>query len=509
MSLNFKEIDLVLAELDLTGARIQKILQPSYDTIVLETFGRKGRKDLLISVSHGACRIHGISELPAKNERPLRFMECLKSRIRGGKIEALEQLSSDRIVKMSISTPGSAENGDSGEAPVDGGKTSKGRQRAPSRSYTLYARLWSGAGNILLVDEENLIVDALYRKPGRGESSGLPCRIEELVKSSGSVEKAAAAAKFKVRDLEGQGNFSERIAAYYGVKAGVLSRETLLLRAAERIERKMQALEARESELARLLAGYEEGDRCRQIGDILMAGDFSQAGPADDRPTLPHFVEALDFYNDKLVSIQVDPALSAVENAQLYYEKARKAASGLEDLRRELAKIKASKAEQRGWLAKIEAETDPFAMAKALEKAGTVRENPARKYPCIWIERSGWTMLVGRSAKENDELLRRHVRGSDLWLHARDHSGSYVFIKARRNKSFPLEVMLDAGCLAIYYSKARKNMEGNVYYTQAKYLRRVKDGPKGLVVPALEKNLFVRLDESRLQELLACSCGGE
>jgi predicted ribosome quality control (RQC) complex YloA/Tae2 family protein len=509
MSLNFKEINLVLAELDLVGARIQKILQPSYDTIVLETFGPKGKKDLLISVSPGACRIHSISELPAKNERPLRFMECLKSRIRGGRIDALEQLSTDRIVKMSISMPESAENGDPGEAPVDRGKTSKGRPRAPSRSYTLYARLWSGAGNILLVDEGNCIVDALYRKPERGESSGLPCRIEELVQTSDSAEKAAAAAKFKVRDLEGQGSFSERIAAYYGAKAGVLSREALLLRASERFERKMQALEARESELERLLVEYEGSDRCRQIGDILMAGDFSQAAPADGRPTLPHFVEALDFYNDKLVSIQVDPSLGAVENAQLYYEKARKAASGLEDLRRELAKIETAKAEQRGWLAKIEAEMDPFAMAKALERAGTVRESSARKYPCICIERNGWTMLVGRSAKENDELLRRHVRGSDLWLHARDHSGSYVFIKARRDKSFPLEVMLDAGCLAIYYSKARKNMEGNVYYTQAKYLRRVKDGPKGLVVPALEKNLFVRLDESRVQELLACSSGGE
>jgi len=38
-----------------------------------------------------------------------------------------------------------------------------------------------------------------------------------------------------------------------------------------------------------------------------------------------------------------------------------------------------------------------------------------------------------------------------------------------------------------------------VYYTQAKYLRRVKDGPKGLVIPTLEKNLFIRIDEARIK----------
>jgi len=205
----------------------------------------------------------------------------------------------------------------------------------------------------------------------------------------------------------------------------------------------------------------------------------------------------------------VDPSISQVENAQRYYEKARKASSGLGDVEAEIAKIVEAKRALEAWKAQLADEEDPFAIAQALDKAGTVREKALRKYPCIWIEYKGWTMLVGRSAKENDELLRRHVRGSDLWLHARDYSGSYVFIKARRDKTFPLDLMLDAGNLAIYYSKARKNGEGDVYYTQAKYLRRAKDGPKGLVIPTLEKNLFVRLDEARIKEVLACSSGGE
>ena len=116
---------------------------------------------------------------------------------------------------------------------------------------------------------------------------------------------------------------------------------------------------------------------------------------------------------------------------------------------------------------------------------------------------SGWTILIGRSAKENDELLRQHVRGSDLWLHARDWPGSYVFVKGRKDKSVPLEVLLDAGMLAIYYSKGRSNGGGDLYYTFAKYLRRAKDGPKGLVLPSHEKNLSVKIDEARIKDLRA------
>ena len=170
--------------------------------------------------------------------------------------------------------------------------------------------------------------------------------------------------------------------------------------------------------------------------------------------------------------------------------------------RSELASTRASLEAERRFLAQIEAEEDPFLIARALAKGGAAREKPKRRpYPGLSLERGGWTILVGRNAKENDELLRRHVRGSDLWLHARDWPGSYVFVKARKDKSVPLDILLDAGNLAIYYSKGRSNGGGDLYYTFVKYLRRAKDGPKGLVIPTQEKNLSVKLDEARLKEL--------
>jgi predicted ribosome quality control (RQC) complex YloA/Tae2 family protein len=79
-----------------------------------------------------------------------------------------------------------------------------------------------------------------------------------------------------------------------------------------------------------------------------------------------------------------------------------------------------------------------------------------------------------------------------------------VFIKQRAGKTVPLEILLDAGNLAVFYSKGRNSGEGDLFYTQVKYLRRAKDGPKGLVLPTQEKNLHVRVESSRLKELETC-----
>jgi predicted ribosome quality control (RQC) complex YloA/Tae2 family protein len=108
---------------------------------------------------------------------------------------------------------------------------------------------------------------------------------------------------------------------------------------------------------------------------------------------------------------------------------------------------------------------------------------------------------VGRNAAENDELLRHNVKGSDWWLHVRDYSGGYVFIRAKKEKSVPLEILLYAGNLAVYHSKARKNGEADLYYTQVKFLRRAKNAPKGTVLPTQEKNLHIKIDAEKLRRL--------
>jgi len=489
LSLNWKEIDLVLSELDLAGSKIERVLQPSYDALVLGLYKSGRATDLLVSIAPGACRIHSLRHAPPKPANPLRFMECLRSRIRGGRIESVAQLGRERVLRFDISVPRSdpdAPDGPEGNAPE-------------IRRYRLYARLWSGAANLVLVDaDDGLVVDALARRPKKGEVSGSPCTIEEDLAASAArrVSSGSPEREFEARALPGPGSYNERIEALYAEQGGQLSRESLLAAARERARRREESIRARIAELESRAAEFRGAERLRELGDILMA---NQGKACDGR-----YMECEDFYSGGTVRIPVDPRLGAVENARGFYERHRKAKSGLAELEEALASTRASLEAERAALADLEAMEDPFRIARAMAKGGTAREKPKkRSYPGLSLEREGWTMLVGRNAKENDALLRDHVRGSDMWLHARDWPGSYVFIKARKNKSVPLEILLDAGNLAIYYSKGRANGAGDLYYTFVKYLRRAKDGPKGLVIPTQERNLSIKLDEARLKALRA------
>ena len=438
--------------------------------------------ELFISIAQGACRIHLLSSSPPKPERPLRFMECLRSRVRGGRIEALRQLGSERIVRMDISVLRSVEDSDS---PIE------------AHSYRLYVRLWSGAGNIVLVDQEGIVVDALARRPRRGETSGQISAIEESVPqlSPGQNPARSETRTFEVRNLPGEGSFNRRVEEYYAAQGGALSRERLIAAARERYAKKSRSLETRIAELEKRAEEFRDAERWRELGDILLANQ--------SKPIASKYLDCEDFFRGGELSIPVDPRLSIVANAQAYYERHRKARSGLADVESELEIAEASLRSLGEELSVLEKEQNPFLIARAMAKGGAARTSRPRSFPGLSLERSGWLILVGRSAKENDDLLRRHVRGSDIWMHARDWPGSYVFIKAKRGKSVPLAILLDAGNLAIYYSKGRSNGGGNLYYTFVKYLRRAKEGPKGLVIPTQERNLSVKLEEARLKELRA------
>ena len=74
-------------------------------------------------------------------------------------------------------------------------------------------------------------------------------------------------------------------------------------------------------------------------------------------------------------------------------------------------------------------------------------------------------------------------------------------IAGRPGKSLPLQVMLDAASLAILYSKGKQAGRGDVYYTQVKNLKRIKGEKLGMVIPMQEKNIHVKLDRSRIENL--------
>ena len=473
MSLNWKEIDCILEELELEGSFIQQIVQPSYDTIAFHTYKNGQSKTILVCLAAGACRIHQTWAAVPKNNKPLRFMEFLKARIKGARINSIRQLGQERIIKLELSHCG--------------------------QEFLLYIRLWSNAANMILTDTNHVVLDTFYRRPKKDEVSGGTFQEPHLEpKPQGDTAKEWQVRSFdQLPDWENL-SFNQKVEQWYGEHAGQLSLEALLEQAEKFYNSRHSKMEAALHRLEKKRDEFLQNQQWKHYGDLILTYGHLIDGSQD-------YLECEDYESGARIRIKIDPKKNAQENASSYYNTYKKTVSGLADLEHDIQRAKKELLDLEATYQQLCREPNPLRLQQMLRKQTTPKQQVEKKRPGLSYQVEGWTILVGRTAAENDELLRRHVKGLDMWFHTRDYAGGYVFVKNRPGKTIPLSIMLCAGNLAVYHSKARKAGKADLYYTQVKHLRRAKNGPKGLVLPSQEKNLLVQLDKEILQKLEAAS----
>ncbi|WP_149553903.1 NFACT RNA binding domain-containing protein [Treponema pectinovorum] len=503
MSLNCNEIDLILQELDLKGSFIQEIVQPSFDSLALYTYKPSLPKTVFISLLAGECRLNEVKRKITKNEKPLRFNELLRSKLKGSRITDCKQINKDRIIKISLYREGTIFVMPRAQEKL-AKKNTKNIEEESSEELDLYIRLWSGAANIFLCNKDGTILDCFYRRPAKSEVSGEKFKIDEIENQTQADEKSEKQAfqKFKVRDfldLPENLSFNEKIDLFYSQANAKSSLENLKEQAEKwyntHKSRQTLALEKLENKRKE----FCNSELWKNQGDLILSNSYIFAeNPAQ---IADGYLECLDFQNQKTVRIKIDPKKSAHENASFYYEKYKKQSNALEELEHDIALAKKTIEELEKQYSRMLKEENPVKLEQILRKSQKPKQQEKQERPGLAYQMNGWTIFVGRDSSENDELLRHYVKGPDFWFHTRDYAGGYVFVKARSGKTLPLELMLIAGNLAVYHSKARKNGEADLYYTQVKHLRRAKNGPKGLVLPSNEKNIHIKLDQAILRKL--------
>ena len=464
MSLNWREIDCILQELDLEGSLVREVHQPTHDSIVFELYSRQKRLKLYFSFSNQYYRLHALTRTLKNPAKPPRFALFLRANVRGGKIVQAGQLGAERIVRMVVNKAG--------------------------RETVLWARLWGGAVNMIATDTHGRILDAFYRRPKRGEISG---GHYDPTTTLGQGKRKTDS--YRVRELTGEGEtFNSKIEAFYFAREQQHAREQL----SSRVERELQRREVRTltllDKLRRKLSEYGEYPRYRQIGDLIMS--WAHTVQKGDK-----WLVVQDQEGTEEVQIALKTGLTPFENAQVYYQMYRKAKSGLTSVQSEIAQGERALEGLRNEQLRIQDCDSLEGLRQVTDSLFDKQPSQTAGVPGLSYSSGTWRILVGRNSSDNDELLRRYVKGNDYWFHARDHAGAYVFVVSQPGKSMPLEVMIDAATCAIYYSKANQSGKGDVYYTQVKHLRRIKGGRRGLVTPLHEKNLFIRLDSSRIARL--------
>jgi predicted ribosome quality control (RQC) complex YloA/Tae2 family protein len=224
-----------------------------------------------------------------------------------------------------------------------------------------------------------------------------------------------------------------------------------------------------------------------QLADIIMA-NLHQIPLGTERITL------YDFYKDQMLSVTLKRELSPQKFAENLYRKAKNRKREIEQLEKNIAEKEALSALLSGQLEEANSLSHFRELRNFKKEQGLLvsSKETQETTPYKRFEAEGFDILVGKSAKTNDEMLRRIAWKEDLWLHAKDVSGSHVLIKYKSGLTYPKTVVERAAELAGYYSKNRNESLCAVIYTPVKYVRKVKGSAPGAVMVDKERVLMVR-----------------
>lgn len=283
-----------------------------------------------------------------------------------------------------------------------------------------------------------------------------------------------------------------------------LRRTSLVREARQTHQRKKRSLDALEADLLRA----HEAESVRHRGELLKASLYLVKPGMRD-------VAVVD-WNDpegQSVVIELDPTLSGVENLQRIFARYRKLARGEAAIAERLVKAREETAIFADVLERLTTATT-LAELDTLERelrslgvrapAAPNKHEPSERLPYRRFTASdGTEILVGKSAKDNDDLTFHVARGSDLFLHARDVAGSHVILRKVGKNEPSSEALIDAATLAAHASKLRTDSVVDVLYIERKHVRKPRGAAPGLVQTGSPKTLTVRLDPDRIQRLYA------
>lgn len=143
--------------------------------------------------------------------------------------------------------------------------------------------------------------------------------------------------------------------------------------------------------------------------------------------------------------VDVDLAMTAFANARRYYDQRRFAA------RKEQKTIESSSKALKN------AEKKTLQTLKEVRTQTTISK--ARKV--YWFEKFYWfissenyLVIGGRDQQQNELIVKRYMRPTDIYVHAEIQGASSVIIKNPSGEEIPPKTLLEAGTMAISYSVA-------------------------------------------------------
>lgn len=475
--LNEPTLELIRGEIDraLSGRRVGRIFQLSKLEFAIDF--RDGDRFLFIAVDPAAPRVYlirrRIRDLEKASIPQLAFAQFLRKRISGARLTETAKIPGERVLVLRFD-----------------GTTEAGEPTL----HRLVLQLTGRSANLFLLDPDRRILDRVRETFGDGQ---------EIASSYRPPDRSSTARRDESEfDRSGFDSLSEALDIHFLNAAE--QKEFKRICAAARAK-----LSAAQTKLAKLLgalkadlATHGDPERWKRTGDLLLA-NLADAAIIDGRALV------VDYFDDSepVVEIEIDENDSLTKAAEKYFKRYTKARNAREELARRVERTLESVRE-------IEARADELEQAIAEGDAESVRsiagigdspktkgskrsETAAPRCARRFESSDGFEILVGKGAKDNDELTFKIGRSGDLWLHAADYPGSHVIVRNPTRSEIPQQTLLEAAKYAARYSTAKEQPKVAVHFTLRKNVHKPRGAAPGLVSLTSFKTILVEVKSRR------------
>lgn len=271
--------------------------------------------------------------------------------------------------------------------------------------------------------------------------------------------------------------------SFYMEKSVVTAlKQSLLTIASKELKKNKTTFDKQENQAGRLDKALVQ----KRKADIIMANLYQlKQGVAK--------VKLNDFETGELVEIDMDEALSPVENANRYYKLYSKAKTAFEVATEMMVQTKEKISYYENLVFQIES-------AQKYEDLADIEEELIPKYtkqkksvlPAVEeVSVNGFRVFIGKNNKQNDYIFSKISMPEDVWFHAYNSPGSHVLVKLDEKKEIDDDTLVKVARIAKKYSKQSASLKASIIYTKRKYLKRPPNTPAGYVTYKNEQEIVV------------------
>ncbi len=521
--------------------RIQKIWDISPTEILFQTHGPAGRQLLLISCHSVYNRILFTKRSYPTPDEPGNFVMVLRKYLDGGIMESIEQAGLDRWCLIRIS---------------------RRNNLGDMEHLKLYVELMGKYANVILVNAEDRIIDALKRIPPFENSRRTihPGAVFPMMPAQDKKDPFETPLIDPQKSLTAQfSGFSPFLSKeteyrmangekFEDILAEIRTSRQLFI-ANDQGEAAFHCIELKHCGPCRsyeLFEGFdilyyhkEEKDRIRQIsGDTFR---FVQRQLKHQKTKLPRLLSELDEANDcsrwktygellyaynitdtkghtsisledfetgKPVTIPLDPKLDGKGNARRCYQKYTKLKKGQVYLAEQIDLCEKEIAYFQGLLEQLDqADFDTASeMKEELIRLGYLKEDRRRRKrkkdtgPKIVHTKApdGTPVSFGRNNLQNDALTWHLARKNEIWLHAKDYHGAHVVIHDEHPSE---ETMRFAANIAAFFSAGRQSSSVPVIWCPQRNLKKIPGAKPGMVQLGSYKMIYIDPERETIESL--------